>query len=66
MRAMREMRSKNPAIFKDIPEDDTDLKAAKQYVPEDETDEEMCEEEEEEEYEDEEGEDEEEVYEDVE
>ena len=39
MRAMREMRSKNPAIFKDIPEDDTDLKAAKQYVPEDETDE---------------------------
>ena len=66
MRAMREMRSKNPAIFKDIPEDDTELKAAKQYVPEDETDEdEMCEEEEEE-YEYEEGEDEEEAYEDVE
>ena len=65
MRAMREMRSKNPVIFKDIPEDDTELKAAKQYVTEDETDEdEMCEEEEEE-YEYEEGE-EEEPYEDVE
>ena len=68
MRAMREMRSKNPAIFKDIPEDDTELKAAKQYVPEDETDEdEVCEEEEEEyEYEEGEDEDEEEAYEDVE
>ena len=54
MRAMREMRSKNPVIFKDIPEDDTELKAAKQYEPEDETDEdEMCEEEEEEEEEEE-------------
>ena len=63
MKAMREMRSKNPVIFKDIPEDDSELKAAKEYDPEDETDEDdMGEEEEDEEYED----DEEEVYEEAE
>ena len=49
---MREMRSKNPVIFKDIPEDESELKA-KEYDPEDETDEDdMGEEEEDEEYED--------------
>ena len=52
MKAMREMRSKNPVIFKDIPEDESELKA-KEYDPEDETDEDdMGEEEEDEEYED--------------
>ena len=62
MKAMREMRSKNPVIFKDIPEDESELKA-KEYDPEDETDEDdMGEEEEDEEYED----DEEEVYEEAE
>ena len=54
MRAMREMRAKNPIIFKDIPVDDTELKAAKEYIQEeDETDEDdILEEEEEEEYDD--------------
>ena len=52
MRALREMRKKNPVIFKDIPEDDTELKAATEFDPEDETDEDEIGEEEEEEYED--------------
>ena len=53
MRAMREMRAKNPIIFKDIPEDDSELKAAKEFIPEeDETDEDDVLEEEEEEYDD--------------
>ena len=59
MCALREMRKKNPVIFKDIPEDDTELKAAEEYDPDDETDEDEIGEEEEEEYED----DEEEVFE---
>ena len=53
MRAMREMRAKNPIIFKDIPEDDSELKPAKEFIQEeDETDEDDIGEEEEEEYED--------------
>ena len=55
MRAMREMRAKNPIIFKDIPEDDTELNATEFVMEDSEYDEdEMGEEEEEEgeEYED--------------
>ena len=36
MRAMREMRAKNPIIFKDIPEDDNELNAM-EYVMEEES-----------------------------
>ena len=55
MRAMREMRAKNPIIFKDIPEDDTELNSMEVVVEDSDYDEdETVEEEEYEEDEDEE------------